>query len=550
MLKSLYIKNYAIIDEITIEFNSGFNVFTGETGAGKSIIVGALSFLIKGKADPSIIRTGHDKAIIEGVFSLEDFMKPMLDEADIEYEDELIVRRTISKDNHNTIKINQCSVTLNFLSQLFGEHIDIHSQKDSQYLLNRKNHLILLDKYAGSDTLLKQYRNAYKEYASAAKEYEELINNTYNEADLDYYRFDLNELDSANIDPEEEKQLNSKEKIYKSAEKYLSVLKSSDELYNGEDGIKEKLSTLFRNLTIDDERINEIKTNIENLYYSLNDEVDKLSAILDNFNDEDLNIEYIEERLYLYSKLKRKYATDTEGLIAKRDELKEKIAFFEDKDIVLAEKKRNCDKLKAEALEIAKTLHKLREAKAISLQNDIIRHCNDLMLNNVNFTVHIENKDNLDNNGIDDIEFYISLNKGEEPKPLRNIASGGEISRLMLALKTVFTSLSETMLIVFDEIDTGVSGKVALAIGQKMSIIAQKTQVLTITHLAAVAACASDHYYIFKNDDEGYSKTMIRKLNLSEIINELAVISSSELSESSIKAAEELYSTAQESIHK
>ena len=550
MLKSLYIKNYAIIDEITIEFNSGFNVFTGETGAGKSIIVGALSFLIKGKADPSIIRTGHDKAIIEGVFSLEDFMKPMLDEADIEYEDELIVRRTISKDNHNTIKINQCSVTLNFLSQLFGEHIDIHSQKDSQYLLNRKNHLILLDKYAGSDTLLKQYRNAYKEYASAAKEYEELINNTYNETDLDYYRFDLNELDSANIDPEEEKQLNSKEKIYKSAEKYLSVLKSSDELYNGEDGIKEKLSTLFRNLTIDDERINEIKTNIENLYYSLNDEVDKLSAILDSFNDEDLNIEYIEERLYLYSKLKRKYATDTEGLIAKRDELKEKIAFFEDKDIVLAEKKRNCDKLKAEALEIAKTLHKLREAKAISLQNDIIRHCNDLMLNNVNFTVRIENKDNLDNNGIDDIEFYISLNKGEEPKPLRNIASGGEISRLMLALKTVFTSLSETMLIVFDEIDTGVSGKVALAIGQKMSSIAQKTQVLTITHLAAVAACASDHYYIFKNDDEGYSKTMIRKLNLSEIINELAVISSSELSESSIKAAEELYSTAQESIHK
>ena len=142
------------------------------------------------------------------------------------------------------------------------------------------------------------------------------------------------------------------------------------------------------------------------------------------------------------------------------------------------------------------------------------------------------------------------MNKGEEPKPLRNIASGGEISRLMLALKTVFTSLSETMLIVFDEIDTGVSGKVALAIGQKMSSIAQKTQVLTITHLAAVAACASDHYYIFKNDDEGYSKTMIRKLNLSEIINELAVISSSELSESSIKAAEELYSTAQESIRK
>ena len=547
MLKSLYIKNYAIIEELELSFSDGFTVFTGETGAGKSIIVGALSYLIKGKADPSVIRRGADKAIIEGIFSIEDYMKEALDEADIDYDDELIIRRVISADNHNSIKINQCSVTLAFLTSLFEEHIDIHSQKDSQYLLNKKNHLTLLDRYVKQEDLFDQYRTSYREYKKADSQYKELLNNTYSERELEFYRFDLNELEEAKLDLEEEDDLLNKEKRYKSAEKYITTLNSAIEIFDGDAGIKEQLSTLIRGLNLDDEVVNDVKDKIENIYYDLNDQTDRLKQILSSFGDEDLNIEYIEERLYTYSKLKRKHATDTQGLLDKLNELKEKIAFFDDREYVLAEKKKELDQLYQKALAMAKKIHEIRAEKANALQDEVVRHANDLVLPNTVFEI-VLNPVDLNSNGIDDVEFYVAMNKGEVPKPLKNAASGGEISRLMLALKAVFNAYSATSLAIFDEIDTGVSGKVALAIGQKIADIAKSTQVLCITHLAAVAACAKEHFYIYKNDEAGYTNTSVKQLNQDEIINELAMISTSENSKAALDAARQLYKTAQESV--
>ena len=547
MLKSLYIKNYAIIEELELSFSDGFTVFTGETGAGKSIIVGALSYLIKGKADPSVIRRGADKAIIEGIFSIEDYMKEALDEADIDYDDELIIRRVISADNHNSIKINQCSVTLAFLTSLFEEHIDIHSQKDSQYLLNKKNHLTLLDRYVKQEDLFDQYRTSYREYKKAESQYKELLNNTYSERELEFYRFDLNELEEAKLDLEEEDDLLNKEKRYKSAEKYITTLNSAIEIFDGDAGIKEQLSTLIRGLNLDDEVVNDVKDKIENIYYDLNDQTDRLKQILSSFGDEDLNIEYIEERLYTYSKLKRKHATDTQGLLDKLNELKEKIAFFDDREYVLAEKKKELDQLYQKALAMAKKIHEIRAEKAKALQEEVVRHANDLVLPNTVFEI-VLNPVDLNSNGIDDVEFYVAMNKGEMPKPLKNAASGGEISRLMLALKAVFNAYSATSLAIFDEIDTGVSGKVALAIGQKIADIAKSTQVLCITHLAAVAACAKEHFYIYKNDEAGYTNTSVKQLNQDEIINELAMISTSENSKAALDAARQLYKTAQESV--
>ena len=542
MLKSLNIKNYAIIDNLNIDFEKGFNAFTGETGAGKSIIVGALTYLIKGKADTSIIRTGEDKAIIEGVFDIDDYMKDMLDQADIDYDDELIVRRIISKDNKNSIKINQTSVTLQFLSDLLSDHIDVHSQKDSQYLLNKKNHLLLLDRYFNNQYLLSEYYIKYSEYTKLLNEYNELLNNTYNESEIDYIKYDLKELDDANLNVDEEIELLSKEKRYKDSEKYINALNTAISIYEDDNSVKDRLNTLIKELNIDDESINQIQNNIENSYYSLNDEVSKLKDILYSLTDSDVNIEYIEERLYLYSKLKRKHALDTQGLINKRQELKDKLQFFEDKDLVLNEKLNAVNKAKNESLVIANKIHEIRVSNGSMLEKDIINQCNDLMLNNVNFKVSI-NTVELNKKGIDDIEFFISLNKGEELKPLKNVASGGEISRLMLALKTIFTKLSECSLVIFDEIDTGVSGKVALAMGKKMKTISKDVQTLSITHLAPVAACADNHYYIYKTDN---SNTRVKKLDYNERIEELANISSTEKTDNSISAAKELYKLGQE----
>ena len=545
MLKSLYVKNYAIIDELSIDFDSGFNVFTGETGAGKSIIVGALSFLIRGKADPAIIRTGQDKAIIEGVFSIEEYMKNSLKENDIDFDDELIIRRVISKDGHNSIKINQCSVTLNYLVDLFDEHIDIHSQKDSQYLLNRKNHLSLLDRYCDNYNLLSDYKNKYAIYIKVLNEYNDLLNNTYNESELEYINFDYKELCDANLNVDEEISLQDKERRYKSAEKYITTLTNSISLFDEDNGIKQNLKLLTKELNIDDKDIEDARNNIENLYYSLEDEVSKLRNILSSFTEDDLDINKIEERLYVYSKLKRKHGLDVQGLIDKQNELKDKIKFFENKEIVLKEKKENVDKLYNECLLVANKLHDIRSKKAKQLENDIIKQTEDLMLNNVQFNAKIDKTD-INPNGIDCVEFYVSLNKGEDLKPLKDVASGGEISRLMLALKTIFTSLSDCVLAIFDEIDSGVSGKVGLAMGQKMKSISKKTQVLAITHLAPVAACGDAHYFIYKQDDSETSATHIKLLNKEEIINELASISSTDTSDKAIAAAKELYKLAQE----
>ena len=228
-------------------------------------------------------------------------------------------------------------------------------------------------------------------------------------------------------------------------------------------------------------------------------------------------------------------------------ELKEKIAFFEDRDFVLSEKKKALDLLYEKAYQLAEKLSSVRKDRALILEEETVSNARDLMLPNVSFRINLS-ETKMNQNGIDDVEFYVSMNKGEELKPLKNTASGGELSRLMLALKTVFTALSATSLAIFDEIDTGVSGKVALAIGQKIHQIAKSTQVLCITHLAAVAACAKQHYYIYKTDSETYSNTSVKKLDHNEIIKELAMISSSDTSAIAINAAEELYQSAQESI--
>ncbi|MBR0461375.1 MAG: DNA repair protein RecN [Erysipelotrichaceae bacterium] len=548
MLKSLRIKDYAIIDDLSIEFEDGFNVFTGETGAGKSIIVGALSMLMKGRSDSSMIKTGKEKAVVEGVFAIDDEeLKSILNAQDIDYEGELIIKRVISTDNRNSIKINESNVTLGFLTETLSKYVDIHSQKDSQLLFDKQYQLKLLDKYAADHDLLNRYSEKYDRYVFLRKEYDDLLENNYNEREIEFFRFDLDELENADIKTGEEEELETLEKRYKSSEKYLTVLNNSLSLYKKDGGIREQLYDLINELNIDDEKILNEKEAISSIYYSLDEHIDVLNGILDSFSSDYLDIESIEERLYTYTKLKRKHKCDVEGLLALKDELRAKIEAFEDRDRVLGEKEKEVNNAFNEALSMAKELHKARSAAAAALRNDILRETNDLLLNNCNFEISFKETE-LGSKGIDDVEYFVSMNKGEDLKPLKQVASGGEISRLMLALKSVFAKISDTDLLILDEIDTGVSGNVALAVGEKIAKIAKNSQVLCITHLSPVAACADSHYLIYKEDDEISTSTKVRRLDQEEILEELASISNTSTNAKAIDAARELYESAQKIV--
>ena len=544
MLKSLSIRNYAIIDDIRIDLTEGMNVFTGETGAGKSILVGALSLLLKGRSDTSMIRKGEKKAFIEGVFSVDEELRSELEEADIEADDEIIVRRVLSSDGHSSIRINDISVTLGFLESLFEDRVDIHSQRDNQYLYKSKNHITLLDRFAGNEVLLSSYRSAYDNYRSEEEKLRKMKEETFSERELEFLRYDLEELEKASLDPEEEEELQRKEKLAKDSERYISSLNSAMDLYKGEGGIREKLYDMIRLLHLDDERIDEVRDTLNTLYYALDDETEKLGDYLRDITDEDLSIDQIEERLFLYSRLKRKHNTDVKGLLALQNDIADKIALFTDKDAMIAKQEKIALKAREEAMTIAEKLHEIRSEKAKELSAAVEKECGDLLLENASFRIDIKNKD-LSPKGIDDVEFCVAMNKGDDFHPLKNVVSGGEASRLLLSLKTIFSRISGSTLVVFDEIDNGISGRVARRVGEKMAEISKDVQVLTITHLAAVAAYADSHYYIYKEVIDDKTVTGIRKLNEEEIIEELASISG-DLSENAVKAAGDLYRKAQE----
>lgn len=545
MLKSLYIKDYAIIDELNLEFENGLNIFTGETGAGKSIIVGALSLLLKGRGDTSVISTGKDKTIIEGVFDIEDKyseIKNILNEEDIPFDGELIVRRTISNDTHSSIKLNQCTVTLNFLTNLFSNYIDIHSQKDSQYLYHKKNQLTTLDKFSNTLNDLKEYENLYNNYIKLNDELNNLVNHEFNEREIEYLKFDYEELNDAELSLDEENELVHNEKIFKQSEEYINLLNNINSLYSGDDAIKEKIDTLINCINIDDNEIQKQKEKLNDLYYGFDDVISNIKSELEKVADDNLDLNYIEERLYVYSKLKRKHKLETEQLIELKDELKTKLDLLANRDKIIEDKTKEVNDAKKLAYEKALSISNKRKNSAKLLEEEVIKEAKDLLLINTNFNI-LFNEIEMNSKGIDDVEFLISLNKGEELKPLKNVASGGETSRLMLALKTVFAKISDTGLLIFDEIDTGVSGKVALAVGEKMSLISKDAQVFCITHLAPVAAFADNHYFIYKVDDSSSSKTNVKLLSNDEIVNELATISSSEINDSSTAAAIELLNT-------
>lgn len=544
MLESLYIKNFAIIDTLQVDFQSHMTVITGETGAGKSIIIDAIGQLAGERSRLDFIKKGRDKAIIEGIFSIDDDIEELLEEYNIPLENkQLVVSKTINNDGKTTIKMNYKNATQMVLKKIVPHLVDIHSQFETHQLFDPKNHIQILDDYIGEEIILlkKEYKNVYQHFLSLKKEYKSLMEEELSDEQLDFYQAQLDEINEINFDDFDEEHLFNERKRLLDFEKNKQHYTNFNEYINGHNGVLNLLKTSLSELSyIEDNDVKNIYDQLYDIYYSINDYSQEISYIesASDFNEDYFN--ELQDQYLTYNKLKRKYGQTIEAILNSKEELEKKIDNFKNRDAIITNLKNDINKASNKANKLAIEMSKLRKKQAKELENQILSILKELYLANVQleFTFH---DSELSQNGKDLVVINVSTNIGQELKPLQKIASGGELSRIMLAIKTVCNRFNGIDTIIFDEADTGVSGKVAESIGQVMKNIASHQQVLCITHLAQVASFANHHLYIEKKDDGKNTTVNISELNEKESIQEIAkMISGVNITKESLEHAKNL----------
>lgn len=546
MIRQLTIKNFAIIDDLTVDFDQGMIALTGETGAGKSIIIEALSLLLGNRASADMIRYDAKKAYIEGVFYLK---KEMIDKINKEIggieDSTLIINREIDINGRSTIRLNSRITTVSLVRSIMNKIIDLHSQHDNQYLLDKKNHLSLLDTYLKyhSTNELNEYNKSYQTYVEALNKLETAKKEELSEEQVDFYRFQLNEIENVNLKENEIEELELEKKRMSEFEKINENLRTTLAYLSSEGSALELLYEAKRALEnlSDDPLYQKHFEHLNDLYYQLDDLRTELEQEASNLYFDEHRYNEIQERLFAISKLKRKYGHTYEEINEYYQDIKTKIDNFDNLTFYLDKLEQDVKNKKEEAFNKALILHVKRVEVASKLANEVMTQLQDLHLKDVQFKIEINKHDELNQHGIDDIEFFVSLNKGQPLRPLIKVASGGEISRLMLGLKVVFSKLFGIHSIIFDEIDTGVSGQVALSVGKKMKELSKHCQVICITHLPQVAAVSDYHYHVKKVNKDNTVTTDLINLNQKDRIIELAkMLSGDEISEASILNAKEL----------
>lgn len=542
MIQSIYVKNFVLIDELQLDFKAGYSCFTGETGAGKSLLIDAISMLCGARASTSYIQKGKDMAFIEAVFDI-DLSHPvfiLLKNAGFEFDDDtLIVSRSFNTQGKNNCRINHRSVNVSLLKDALSLLIDIHSQHDTQYLLNSKYHLSLLDEYCNDFELLKTVKNAYEKYHHEKDILDHFLNEEASDTEKDYLLYQLEEINQIAIKENELEELEKKQKEMASFEKIAISLEES--IKNIENSGYEKLYDTAKNLEhLDNEELNKIKENIVESYYSIEEQLSALKAYQTSLSFDEQEYDEIQSRLFVIQKLLRKHGNSYANYLISKQTIEKRLQAIENRDAFIFEQQNKIDISYQKFMNLAEKLHLLRMDAAKHLEKQIQEELVQLHLPNAHFEIRF--LDALNENGIDKIEFYVSMNAGEEVKPLNKVASGGELSRLMLGLKTIFTHLQKISTIIFDEIDNGVSGNVAFAIGKKMREISLDTQVFSVTHLAPVAAWANSHYLVSKKIVDEVTSTTIHALNENERIKELATISNGSLNDAALEAAKQLLS--------
>ena len=548
MLRSLKIENYVLIESLSLDFKTGFSVFTGETGAGKSIMIDAIGIICGDKFTSDLIRHNQSKAYIEAVF---DTTNPKTIQLCVENgidlsEDPLIISRELSSDAKGIARINGKTVTVSLLRALGENLVDIHSQHDTQYLLNTKNHLTLLDAYQNDDLLI-EVKEAYKAYKKVSDDLEEKLNHELNPDELEYLQFQTKEISDAKLVLGEDTELEDKQKAMMAFEKNNSHLSSAISALDEGDNVSVRLHEALRHLNALEniEQATALSDQLNNFYHEYNELFLNIQAMQDEVYFDEFEVNRIEERLFQLSKLKKKFGSSIEAILQTQTEIEERIELIENRFVVIERLENEKKRLYDAFLKIALELSKHRQIRAIELEKAVLRQLQDLYLEKAQFKIQFNDFEG-NSTGIDQVEFLISMNPGEILKPLVKVASGGELSRLMLGLKVVFNKLQAIETVIFDEIDSGVSGRVATAIGQKMANMSQYAQVFSVTHLAQVAVYGHEHYVVSKQQNEHHTLTDIQNLNREDRIHEISTILSGTHSDTSLKAAEELLVHAEE----
>lgn len=549
MLDSLYIENFAIIKKLNINFDSGMTVLTGETGAGKSIIIDAIGQLCGGRTDTDLIREGSSKAVIEGIFSTQnDAVKDFFAEHDLDYDDQIVISKTIDRSNKTIYKLNYRNTTQTLIRKLASYLIEIHNQFDTQYLFNQKNHLKIIDNLTSDDNRIKiDYQTKYAQYSDLQKKLKELQAQEYSDEQLDFYKARLEKIEEIDIDNLDIDDLllqkQRTENYSKISENYEQF---SYQIQNGLSSINDSLNYLaeLNNL----EKFDSEYDNIYNCLYTIEDNAQRIATRIQSYDFDEYAISNIKDHISKFNHLKKIYGPSKESIVAARDDLVEKIDAFSSRDFKIAGLESNIAKLEKELIDIARTISTNRKEASKVFEEAIKQELNDLYLNNVRFKVAFK-EGTLTKEGFDQVEFLISTNVGVDLQPLIKVASGGEISRVMLAIKVITLSQSPIQTIIFDEADTGVSGKVGAAIGRKMAKLAQKCQVIVITHLFQVALYTNHHLLIKKQVSNSSTEVAISKLDFEGQVEELAkLISSEQLSLESLEHARNYLIQAQKEI--
>ncbi len=549
MLSSLSIKNYALISHLEVDFSKGFSVLTGETGAGKSIILGALSLILGQRADAKSIREGENKCQIEGIFDISAYnLKAFFDENDLEYDPgNCILRREISVSGKSRAFINDTPVGLNELKTLGSQLIDIHSQHQNLLLSDGYFQIQVLDALSDNQSIRKEYREEFVRYESLKKQLQSIKSKASDKAtEQDYLQFQYNQLIEANLKENEQAELESESEILSHLEEIKGGLFKIESLLNGEENnilstLKEILNTVSTlNKIYPDSK--EIADRLESLFIELKDISTEISSKQERLELDPERLQYVNERLDLLYNLQQKHKVNScEALIELRNSLEKKLNEIHNYDEQIVELESLLQSSFEKITGLGRNLSSSRKKASLIFEKKLVETVAPLGIPNMKFSCEITEKSNPDITGIDNIQFLFSANKNATLKPVSETASGGEISRLMLGIKSLIAGAMALPTIIFDEIDTGVSGEIADKMGEIMYQLGTKMQVITITHLPQIAAKGTIHYYVYKEDIENITETNIKILNHEERIREIAqMLSGSELTQAAMEHAKNL----------